>query len=256
MESARIKENRKAKFLSKMDFNNNIINHERSYNYYNSITYNNSLSYRQNTPENHQVNNFYNNSFQNTWYNSNNNNIDNVSNNNDQNFNSFFQNQQNNSLNNSPNNNYQFQYNQNEPKINFSILLEKLNQLDYMINFQSILKKIFIIILSILHLFNYSPLNNCFIFKYTLFVLEMSSLLFNKYYNEQKKSLTKNNLKQNNNSTLDQPSELIEIITIFFKKLIYFNQFFYIFKFLVDIIIDFSILFIINVLFFLINNED
>ena len=243
MESARIKENRKAKFLSKMDFNNNII-------------YNNSISYGQNPPENHQVNNFYNNPYQNSPYHINNNNADNESNNNYQNFNSFFQHQQNNVLNNNPNNNFQFQYNQNEPKINFSILLEKLNQLDYMINFQSILKKIFIIILTVLHLLNYSPLNNCFIFKYTLFVLEMSSLLFNKYYNEQKKNLTKNNLKQNNNNMFEQPSELIEVITIIFKNLRYFNQFFYLFKFLVDIIIDFSILLIINVFFFIMNNED
>ena len=255
MESREIKENRKAKFLSKMVFKNNIINHESIYN---PITNNSSLSYRQNFPENYQINNFFNNPYQNSQNIINNNNVDNDSNNNFQNFNSFFQYQHNNTINNSPHNNYLFQYNQNEPKINFSILLEKLNQFDYMINFQIILKKIFIIILTVLHCLNYSPLNNCFIFKYTLIVLEMSSLLFNKYYNVQKKSLTENSLNQNNNNNnREQPSEPIETIAKFLKNnLRTFNQFFYLFKFLVDIIIDFSILFIINVFFFIINNED
>ena len=245
MESNEIKENRRAKFLSKMNFINNF-----NQNNYNPNTNNNLIYHQQNIPGIQSINNFYNNQYQ---YHNPGNNINNNSG--YHNFNSFNTYQQNNVLNNSPNN-YQFKYNNNENKINFTILLDKMNQFDYMINFQIILKKIFIIILTILHCLDYPPLNNSFIFKYTLIVLEMSSLLFNKYYNEQKKNLTKNNLKQNNNNMFEQPSELIEVITIIFKNLRYFNQFFYIFKFIVDIIIDFSILFIINVLFFIINNED
>ena len=126
-----------------------------------------------------------------------------------------------------------------------------MNQFDYMINFQIILKKIFIIILTILHCLDYPPLNNSFIFKYTLIVLEMSSLLFNKYYNEQKKNLNKKN------NINEEPSGQIEIIVEFLKsQFTIFNQFFYVIKFIIDMIIDFSILFIINVLFFIISNED
>ena len=240
MESNEIKENRRAKFLSKMNFINNF-----NQNNYNPNTNNNLIYHQQNIPRNQSINNFYNNQYQ---YHNPGNNINNNSG--YHNFNSFNTYQQNNVLNNSPNN-YQFQYNNNENKINFTILLDKMNQFDYMINFQIILKKIFIIILTILHCLDYPPLNNSFIFKYTLIVLEMSSLLFNKYYNEQKKNLNKKN------NINEEPSGQIEIIVEFLKsQFTIFNQFFYVIKFIIDMIIDFSILFIINVLFFIICNED
>ena len=240
MESNEIKENRRAKFLSKMNFINNF-----NQNNYNPNTNNNLIYHQQNIPGNQSINNFYNNQYQ---YHNPGNNINNNSG--YHNFNSFNTYQQNNVLNNSPNN-YQFKYNNNENKINFTILLDKMNQFDYMINFQIILKKIFIIILTILHCLDYPPLNNSFIFKYTLIVLEMSSLLFNKYYNEQKKNLNKKN------NINEEPSGQIEIIVEFLKsQFTIFNQFFYVIKFIIDMIIDFSILFIINVLFFIISNED
>ena len=240
MESNEIKENRRAKFLSKMNFINNF-----NQNNYNPNTNNNLIYHQQNIPGIQSINNFYNNHYQ---YHNPGNNINNNSG--YHNFNSFNTYQQNNVLNNSPNN-YQFKYNNNENKINFTILLDKMNQFDYMINFQIILKKIFIIILTILHCLDYPPLNNSFIFKYTLIVLEMSSLLFNKYYNEQKKNLNKKN------NINEEPSGQIEIIVEFLKsQFTIFNQFFYVIKFIIDMIIDFSILFIINVLFFIISNED
>ena len=240
MESNEIKENRRAKFLSKMNFINNF-----NQNNYNPNTNNNLIYHQQNIPGIQSINNFYNNHYQ---YHNPGNNINNNSG--YHNFNSFNTYQQNNVLNNSPNN-YQFKYNNNENKINFTILLDKMNQFDYMINFQIILKKIFIIILTVLHCLDYPPLNNSFIFKYTLIVLEMSSLLFNKYYNEQKKNLNKKN------NINEEPSGQIEIIVEFLKsQFTIFNQFFYVIKFIIDMIIDFSILFIINVLFFIISNED
>ena len=240
MESNEIKENRRAKFLSKMNFINNF-----NQNNYNPNTNNNLIYHPQNIPGIQSINNFYNNHYQ---YHNPGNNINNNSG--YHNFNSFNTYQQNNALNNSPNN-YQFKYNNNENKINFTILLDKMNQFDYMINFQIILKKIFIIILTILHCLDYPPLNNSFIFKYTLIVLEMSSLLFNKYYNEQKKNLNKKN------NINEEASGQIEIIVEFLKsQFTIFNQFFCVIKFIIDMIIDFSILFIINVLFFIISNED
>ena len=143
---------------------------------------------------------------------------------------------------------------QNSPKINYNEVLEKMNQFDYMINFQSILKKILIIILTILHCLNYQPLNNSFIFKYTFIVLEMSSLLFNKYYNDQKKSLTRGT--QNNNMA-GQPPDQMEKLSQFIKNnLDMFNYVFFIFNLIRDIIADISIIIIINIMFFLINNEN
>jgi hypothetical protein len=143
---------------------------------------------------------------------------------------------------------------QNSPKINYNEVLEKMSQFDYMINFQSILKKILIIILTILHCLNYQPLNNSFIFKYTFIVLEMSSLLFNKYYNDQKKSLTRGT--QNNNMA-GQPPDQMEKISQFIKNNFdIFNYVFFIFNLIRDIIADISIIIIINIVFFLINNEN
>jgi hypothetical protein len=156
---------------------------------------------------------------------------------------------------NTHNNDNQFQPTyQNAPKINYNEVLEKMNQFDYMINFQSILKKILIIILTILHCLNYQPLNNSFIFKYTFIVLEMSSLLFNKYYNDQKKSLTRG--IQNNNMA-GQPPDQMEKLSQFIKNnLDMFNYVFFIFNLIRDIIADISIIIIINIMFFLINNEN
>jgi hypothetical protein len=152
------------------------------------------------------------------------------------------------------NNNQSQSTNQNSPKINYNEVLEKMNQFDYMINFQSILKKILIIILTILHCLNYQPLNNSFIFKYTFIVLEMSSLLFNKYYNDQKKSLTRGT--QNNNMA-GQPPDQIENISQFIKNNFdIFNYVFFVFNLIRDIIADISIIIIINIVFFLINNEN
>jgi hypothetical protein len=155
---------------------------------------------------------------------------------------------------NTPQNDNQFQSTyQSAPKINYNEVLEKMSQFDYMINFQSILKKILIIILTILHCLNYQPLNNSFIFKYTFIVLEMSSLLFNKYYNDQKKSLTMGT--QNNNMT-GQPPDQMENISQFIKNNFdIFNYVFFIFNLIRDIIADISIIIIINIVFFLINNE-
>ena len=144
--------------------------------------------------------------------------------------------------------------NDNQPKINYNEVLEKMNQFDYMINFQSILKKILIIILTILHCLNYQPLNNSFIFKYTFIVLEMSSLLFNKYYNDQKKSLTRG--VQNNNMA-GQPPDQMEKLSQFIKNNFdVFNYVFFIFNLIRDIIADISIIIIINIVFFLINNDN
>ena len=162
-------------------------------------------------------------------------------------------NNQDNSFGNNNNNQSQSTY-QNSPQINYNEVLEKMSQFDYMINFQSILKKILIIILTILHCFNYQPLNNSFIFKYTFIVLEMSSLLFNKYYNDQKKSLTRGT--QNNNMA-GQPPDQMEKISQFIKNNFdIFNYVFFIFNLIRDIIADISIIIIINIVFFLINNEN
>ena len=139
-------------------------------------------------------------------------------------------------------------------KINFNEVLEKSNQFDYMISFQSFLKKILIIILVVIHCLNYPPLDNCNILKYTLIVLEISSLFFNKYYNDQKKQLTKNSLSQNNENG-QSPNKIDKLSQFLMTNFNAINSIFVIVNVIKDIISDIAILFIINVLFFLLNKE-
>ena len=234
MESKETKENRRAKFLAKMENKNKakkekkeiIIKPPSEQNAW-SISQINSIPQKQSTQPNilPNLSNIINNS-------NNNNNNNDKSNNPDltkfiNNLNSFSKminaNLKGNKQEKTFNNDNQFQ-----PKINYNEVLEKMNQFDYMINFQSILKKILVIILTILHCLNYQPLNDSFIFKYTFIVLEMSSLLFNKYYNDQKKSLTRN--IQNNNMA-GQPPDQMEKISQFIKyNFGIFNYVFFIFK--------------------------
>ena len=137
-------------------------------------------------------------------------------------------------------------------KINFNEILEKSQQYDYMISYQSFLKKILIIILAIIHCLSYRPLDDNNTLKYTLIVLELSSLFFNKYYNDQKKQLTKNNLYENNMNN-QSPDKIDKLSQLIMKNFAIFNHIFVIVKFIKDIIADISILFIINIIFFLMN---
>jgi len=244
MESQKIKENRRAKFLAKMENKNKTKKEKKetpSEPSSQPIPQPNPIS----QPKLPNLNEIINNTNTNT--NTNNPNLNTFINNLNSVSKMINSTLKSNTNDNTPNND-------NQPKINYNEVLEKMNQFDYMINFQSILKKILIIILTILHCLNYQPLNNSFIFKYTFIVLEMSSLLFNKYYNDQKKSLTRG--VQNNNMA-GQPPDQMEKLSQFIKNNFdIFNYVFFIFNLIRDIIADISIIIIINIVFFLINNDN
>ena len=244
MESQKIKENRRAKFLAKMENKNKTKKEKKetpSEPSSQPIPQPNPIS----QPKLPNLNEIINNNNTNT--NTNNPNLNTFINNLNSVSKMINSTLKSNTNDNTPNND-------NQPKINYNEVLEKMNQFDYMINFQSILKKILIIILTILHCLNYQPLNNSFIFKYTFIVLEMSSLLFNKYYNDQKKSLTRG--VQNNNMA-GQPPDQMEKLSQFIKNNFdIFNYVFFIFNLFRDIIADISIIIIINIVFFLINNDN
>ena len=142
-----------------------------------------------------------------------------------------------------------------DQKINYSEIMEKVKQFDSMINFQSIIKKILIIILSIIHCLNYFPLDNNIV-KYTLIIIEISSLFFNKYYNDQKKKLTNINInpKNQNNINVKHPDKSEKISQLLITNFEIFNQLFFIFNVIKDIISDISILFFINITFLIIKS--
>ena len=253
MENKAIKDIRRTKFLEKMKNKNNE-NREKSF--FDNSAQINELYSQSNVHKNTLINQEYQNST---------NDLNNPNNNFMNNFRPYniFSNQKNNNYENNNHSNRNFlkkveinsNY-QNETKINFNELLEKISQFDYMINFQSILKKILLIILTIMHYLNYSPLENSFIFKYTLVVLEMSSLLFNKYYNDQKKIITDIAFNRNNNTVPQQTGQFQKIFQIVENNFKYFGHFFMILKFIKDLIIDLCIVFLINIILFLKNSQD
>ena len=142
-------------------------------------------------------------------------------------------------------------------KINYNEIMEKINQFDNMINFQNIIKKILIIILSIIHCLNNSLLDNT-IAKYTLIIVEISSFIFNKYYNDQKKKLTNNNISQNNQNNINvkPPDKSTNIAKLLFLNIEIFNNIFFLTNAIKDIFADISILFFINFGFLIINKKN
>lgn len=142
-------------------------------------------------------------------------------------------------------------------KINYNEIMEKINQFDNMINFQNIIKKILIIILSIIHCLNNSLLDNT-IAKYTLIIVEISSFIFNKYYNDQKKKLTNNNISQNNQNNINvkPPDKSEKIAKLLFLNIEIFNNIFFLTNVIKDIFADISILFFINFGFLIITKKN
>ena len=140
--------------------------------------------------------------------------------------------------------------NQNLKEIDFKKIIEESDKYDYMINFQNIIKRILIIILSIIHCINNSPLNNIFVFKCTFIVLELSSVFFNKYYYSKKVELRKKLMYSNHNE--GQKNHLEIIIQTLLNHFGNFSLFFVFFKAMKDFFYDICILVNINIIYFII----
>ena len=148
---------------------------------------------------------------------------------------------------------------QNEPKIDYKEIMEKIEKYNNMISIQNFIKKILILILSIIHCLKYSPLNDHTTVKYTLIILEISSIFFNKYFNDKKRNLTsKNNIYQPNlnNTNGKDPLEIKQLFKFLMNNSGIFNQLFFIINTIKDIISDIGILFFINIMFFLMNRKE
>ena len=238
MENQKIKEDRRRKFLEKMESRNkaNKVNKKQSNN---NNTNNFSTSIPQNKIDNQQPNK---------------NNINNINNQSpffniasNPNINNINQNQAKDLLNNIFNN-------QNKKEIDFKNIIEQTDKYDYMINFQNILKKIFIIILSIIHCLNYPPLNNIFVFKYTFVILELSSVFFNKYYYSKKADLRKMIVDPNKDN--EYQNQVTKIIQSILNNFGFVSQIFIYFKAIKDVFSDICILVIINSIYFIIKAKD
>ena len=148
-------------------------------------------------------------------------------------------------------------------KINYIDTLTQANKYKYIIDIFNLIKKIIIIILTLCHCLYFFNLDNSNKFLYSLLFIEISSLLINKYYNIKTKNLIKDNkIIDNYNDNKDEHDKhsgfnyLVDILYRLIKqsgKLIYIFSFF---SFLIDILVDFSIIFFINIIFFIINEKD
>ena len=144
-----------------------------------------------------------------------------------------------------------------ESKIDYTEVIQNIEKYDNMITFQNYIKKILILILTLVHCFNFPPLDNHKSVEYTLIILEISSILFNIYCNDKKKNLTsKNNIYQaslNQNNINDrQPNKIEKISEFLINNFGFFNQLFFIVNTIKDIMTDIGIIFFINIIIFLI----
>ena len=143
-----------------------------------------------------------------------------------------------------------------DQKINYNEIMEKIYQFDSIINFQNIIKKLLVIILSIIHCLNNSLLDNKIV-KYTLIIIEISSFIFNKYYNDQKKNLTNINISKNNQNNINAkpPDKSEKVAGLLILNIEIFNNIFFLTNIIKDIFADISILFFINISFFIITKK-
>ena len=153
-------------------------------------------------------------------------------------------------------NNKQLDSNSNNSSKNQNIdyheALEKLNKYDYIINVQNIIKKVLIIILSIIHCLSLYPLQDRFMVKYTFIFLEIGSLLFNKYYYDQKQIYTNNVLKNKiDDIKAQQIGNMEKIADFMMNNFGIVNKIFSFINLIKDILADIAILLILNILFFL-----
>ena len=234
MESQKIKEDRRSKFLKKMEMKNKP-NKKESNN--NKLKQTNKID---NIPQDKNLDNHNQTSFYNKKSNLNEKNLN-------QNNEILNQNLQKELLNNIFNN-------QSKKEIDFKSIIEQQNKYDYMMNFQNIIKKILIIILSIIHCINYPPLDNEFVFKYTFIILELSSFFFNRYYYSKKADLRKKMI--NSNIDNDRQNQIEKLIQTLLNNFGFLSQIFVFFKAFKDVISDISILISINVIYFIIKSKD
>ena len=225
MENQKIKEDRRRKFLEKMEKNKKNKKNNNDDKISNQQTQNNT------TPQNQaQSQNIMNNLFPGINHDLSNNFMNQIKNEN------FF----NNSINN----------NQGQKQINFKNIMEETDKYDYMINFQNVIKRILIIILAIIHCLDYTPLNDIFVFKCTFIVLELSSVFFNKYYYTKKAELRQKMTNTNQNE--GQKNQIEIVIQSLLNNFGFFSHFFVIIKAIKDIFNDISILLFVNIIYFII----
>ena len=139
--------------------------------------------------------------------------------------------------------------NPDKKEIDFKNIIEQTEKYDYMINFQKIFRKILIIILSLIHCLNYPPLDNKFVFKYTFILLELSSVFFNRYYYSKKADLRKK--MTNSKPDINNQNQIEKIVQLLLDNFGFLSYIFVYFKAIKDIFSDIALIFIIHIIYFI-----
>ena len=250
MESKEIKELRKKKYLEKMK-KQNIQNKEYKENKYNNENKNNNIQlindltpiYQSNSSlkknnqefnEGETITNINNNIIKN---NDDNNNIEN--------------NIRNNEIN--KNNN-----------VDYDLLNKKINKFEYYRNLLNFIKKICIIILSLLHCFSMYNFDDKKMFKNTLFIIEITALFIDIILNNIIKRKVKNTFNTYNDDNSNEDSKDNDLpINNYFKlldkytvNLTFLDYIFRVYNYILDFIYDIAIFFTVNFIFFIFHEED
>ena len=147
-------------------------------------------------------------------------------------------------------------------KINYVDTLKKANKYKYIINIINLIKKLILIILTIIHCKKYFELDDVSKFKYTILIIELSSLLINKLLNKKITNLIKNNKimdnKDNNNKNESDfiLNYFVDILYRLMKKSGPLNYIISFLFFVKDVFGDFWIIFLTNIIFFILTEED
>jgi hypothetical protein len=148
-------------------------------------------------------------------------------------------------------------------KINYVDTLKKANKYKYIINIFNLIKKLILIILTIIHCLKYFELDDISKFKYTILIIELSSLLINKLLNIKITNLIKNNKIVDNNNDNNNKNEsdfvlnyFVELLYRLMKKSGPLNYIISFLFFVKDVFGDFWIIFLTNIIFFILTEED
>ena len=148
-------------------------------------------------------------------------------------------------------------------KINYVDTLKKANKYKYIINIFNVIKKLFLIILTILHCSKYLGLDDRSKFKYNILVIEIITFLINKYLYRKIMNLIKINKieedRNNNNNKTEFDLGLNYLIDFLYRLIKRSGPLNYIISFLIfaiDLFFDFSTIFLTNILYFILNEKD
>lgn len=169
----------------------------------------------------------------------------------------------NNNINNKHNDDNDINNHKASYKINYFDNFKKVNKYEYIKNILDLFKKILVILLTLFHCLKYLSLDDSTKLKYSLIILEISSFLVNKLYNIRMRKFIENKKIIEIESDFDNKrgddfgfNKLIKFLEKIFEQIIPLKYVFEILGLAMDIITDIAILFITNVIFFIIYEDD